>query len=111
MKKLILLGLILAGQAVNADTPNLQIARDALEVHRTNQRYAEAEYRRAKLNYIQANKLLHNSTRTVEQMEKLEKLSRKASNTSLESHTNIGPTYQHEPKAATTGIRYVGVSR
>ena len=42
MKKLILLGIILAGQAALADTPNLQIAKDALEIHRSNQRYAEA---------------------------------------------------------------------
>ena len=108
MKKLIALGLILAGQAAWADTPNLQIARDALEIHRTNQRYAEAEYRRAKMNYIQANKLLHNSTRTVEQMERLEELSRKAAYSSEDSHTRIGATYQHVPRAAGTGIRLVG---
>ena len=87
MKKIIALGLILVGQAALADTPNLQIARDALEIHRSNQRYAEAEYRRAKQNYIQANKLLHNSTRTVEQMERLEELSRQAAYASEESHS------------------------
>ena len=107
MKKLIALGLILAGQAAWADTPNLQIARDALEIHRTNQRYAEAEYRRAKLNYIQSNKLLHNSTRTVEQMERLEELSRKAALASEDSHARIGATYHHEPRLAGTGIRMV----
>ena len=62
MKKLILLGIILAGQAAWADMAQLTIARDELDV-------------------------------------------------SLESHSNIGPTYQHEPKAATTGIRYVGVTK
>lgn len=108
MKKIIALGLILVGQAVNADTPNLQIARDALEIHRTNQRYAEAEYRRAKMNYIQANKLLHNSTRTVKQMERLEELSRQAALASEDSHTRIGVTYQHEPRLADTGIRKIG---
>lgn len=108
MKKLIALGLILASQAALADTPNLQIARDALEIHRTNQRYAEAEYRRAKLNYIQANKLLHNSTRTVEQMERLEELSRQAALASEDSHNRIGTTYQHEPRLADTGIRRIG---
>ena len=108
MKKYILLGIILVGQAALADTPNLQIARDALEIHRNNQRYAEAEYRRAKLNYIQANKLLHNSIRTVEQMERLEELSRQAALASEDSHTRIGATYQHEPRLADTGIRRIG---
>lgn len=107
MKKIIALGLILVGQAALADTPNLQIARDALEIHRTNQRYAEAEYRRAKLNYIQANRLFHQSLRTVEHMEKLEEQSRLAAYSSEESHTRIGATYQHEPRAAGTGIRMV----
>lgn len=111
MKKLILLGIILASQAALADTPNLQIARDALEIHRNNQRYAEAEYRRAKLNYIQANKLFHQSAKTVKHMEELEERSRLAALASEDSHTRIGATYQHEPKAATTGIRYVGVNK
>ena len=107
MKKYILLGLILVGQAALADTPNLQIARDALEIHRTNQRYAEAEYRRAKMNYIQANKLFHQSARTVEHMEKLEERSRLAALASEDSHTRIGVTYQHEPRLADTEIRRI----
>ena len=108
MKKIIALGLILVGQAALADTPNLQIARDALETHRTNQRYAEAEYRRAKMNYIQANRLFHQSAKTVEHMEKLEERSRLAAYSSEESHTRIGATYQHEPRLADTGIRRIG---
>jgi len=108
MKKLIALGLILVGQAALADTPNLQIARDALEIHRTNRRYAKAEYKRAKLNYIQANKLFHQSAKTVKHMEKLDERSRLAALTSEDSHSRIGATYQHEPRAADTGIRRIG---
>lgn len=108
MKKIIALGLILASQAALADTPNLQIARDALEIHRTNQRYAKAEYRRAKLNYIQANKLFHQSAKTVKHMEKLDERSRLAALASEDSHTKIGATYQHEPRLADTGIRRIG---
>lgn len=111
MKKLIALGIILVGQAAWADTPQLKIARDELAVRQDNLRYAEAEYRRAKLNYVTANKLVIMSEKAVKYYEKSEELSRKASSTSLESHANIGPTYQHEPKAATTGIRYVGVTK
>jgi hypothetical protein len=88
--------------------PNLQIARDALEIHRTNQRYAEAEYRRAKRNYLESNRLLSQSQRTVELMEKLEEQSRLTALSSAESHTRIGATYYHEPRLAETGIRRVG---
>lgn len=111
MKKIIALGLILVGQAAWADTPQLTMARDELAVRQGNLRYAEAEYRRSKANYITANKLVIMSEKAVKYYEKSEELSKKASTTSLESHSNIGPTYQHEPKAATTGIRMVGVSR
>ena len=107
MKKLIALGLILVGQAALADTPQLTMARDELAVRRDNLRYAEAEYRRSKTNYITANKLVIMSEKAVKYYEKSEELSRKACTTSLESHTNIGPTYQHEPRAAGTGIRMV----
>lgn len=107
MKKYILLGLILVGQAALADTPQLTMARDELAVRRDNLRYAEAEYRRSKANYITANKLVIMSEKAVKYYEKSEELSRKACTTSLESHTNIGPTYQHEPRAANTGIRMV----
>ena len=108
MKKIIALGLILVGQAVNADTPQLTIARDELAVRRDNLRYAEAEYRRSKANYRTANKLVIMSEKAVKYYEQSEELSRKASTTSLESHANIGPTYQHEPRLADTGIRRVG---
>ncbi len=108
MKNKILIGIILLGQAALADVPNLQIARDALEIHRTNQRYAEAEYRRAKRNYLESNRLLSESQRTVQLMEKLEEQSRLTALTSSESHTRIGATYQHEPRLAETGIRRVG---
>ncbi len=108
MKKIIVLALILAGQTALADVPNLQIARDALNIHRENQRWAEAEYRRAKRNYLESNRLLSQSQRTVELMEKLEEQSRLAALASSESHTRIGATYQHEPRAAETGIRRVG---
>jgi len=111
MKKLILLGIILVGQAALADTANLEIAKNDLEIRRENQRWAESEYRKSKANYITANNLLAKSEKLVKYYEEVEELSRKASSTSLESHTNIGPTYLHEPKAATTGIRYLGVSR
>ena len=39
MKNKILIGIILLGQTALADVPNLQIARDALEIHRENQNY------------------------------------------------------------------------
>lgn len=107
MKKTILLSLILLGQAALADVPNLQIARDALNIHRENQRCAEAEYRRAKKNYLESNRLLSSSIKTVELMEKLEEQSRLTALASSESHTRIGATYQHEPRAAETGIRRV----
>jgi hypothetical protein len=86
MKKTILIGIILIGQTALADVPNLQIARDALNIHRENQRYAEAEYRRAK---------------------DLEERSRRAALASSESHTKIGVTYEHEPRLAETGIRRI----
>jgi hypothetical protein len=108
MKKTILLSLILIGQSALADVPNLQIARDALNIHRENQRYAEAEYRRAKRNYLESNRLLSSSIRTVELMEKLEEQSRLTALASSESHTRIGATYQHEPRLAETGIRRIG---
>jgi hypothetical protein len=108
MKKTILIGIIVLGQAALADVPNLQIARDALEIHRSNQRYAEAEYRRAKRNYLESNRLLSSSIRTVELMEKLEEQSRLTALASSESHTRIGATYQHEPRLAETGIRRIG---
>jgi hypothetical protein len=111
MKKLILLGIILVGQAVNADTANLEIAKNDLEIRRENQRWAESEYRKSKANYITANSLLAKSEKLVKYYKEVEELSKKASTTSLESHSNIGPTYLHEPKAATTGIRYVGVTK
>lgn len=107
MKKLIALGLILVGQAAWADTPQLTMARDELDVRRDNLRHAEAEYRRGKANYIKANRLVIMSEKAVKYLEKSEGLSKEASDTSFESHTNIGPTYLHEPKAATTGIRMV----
>ena len=107
MKKTILLSLILIGQTALADVPNLQIARDALNIHRENQRYAEAEYRRAKRNYLESNRLLSSSQRTVELMEKLEEQSRLTALSSSESHTRIGATYQHEPRLAETGIRRI----
>jgi hypothetical protein len=108
MKKTILLSLIILGQAALADVPNLQIARDALNIHRENQRYAEAEYRRAKRNYLESNRLLSSSVRTVELMEKLEEQSRLTALSSSESHTRIGATYEHEPRQAETGIRRIG---
>ena len=108
MKNKILLSLILLGQTALADVPNLQIARDALEIHRSNQRYAEAEYRRAKRNYLESNRLLSSSVRTVELMEKLEEQSRLTALSSSESHTRIGATYEHEPRLAETGIRRIG---
>jgi hypothetical protein len=107
MKNKILIGIILLGQAALADVPNLQIARDALNIHRENQRYAEAEYRRAKRNYLESNRLLSSSQRTVQLMEKLEEQSRLTALSSSESHTRIGATYQHEPRLAETGIRRV----
>jgi hypothetical protein len=107
MKKTILLSLILIGQTALADVPNLQIARDALNIHRENQRYAEAEYRRAKRNYLESNRLLSSSIRTVELMEKLEEQSRLTALSSSESHTKIGATYEHEPRLAETGIRRI----
>lgn len=108
MKKLIALGLILAGQAALADTPQLTMARDELEVRRENQRYAEAEYRRSKINYLTANKLLATSIKAVKYYEEAEELSRQAALTSEDSHIKIGATYVHEPRAAGTGIRMVG---
>lgn len=108
MKNKILIGIILLGQTALADVPNLQIARDALEIHRENQRYAEAEYRRAKRNYLESNRLLSQSQRTVQLMEKLEEQSRLTALSSSESHTRIGATYQHEPRLAETGIRRIG---
>jgi hypothetical protein len=108
MKNKILIGIILLGQAALADVPNLQIARDALNIHRENQRYAEAEYRRAKRNYLESNRLLSSSQRTVQLMEKLEEQSRLTALSSSESHTRIGVTYQHEPRLAETGIRRIG---
>ena len=108
MKKIIALGLILVGQAVLADTPQLKIARDELEVRRENQRYAEAEYRRSKINYLTANKLLATSVKAVKYYEEAEELSRQAALTSEDSHVRIGATYVHEPRAAGTGIRMVG---
>jgi hypothetical protein len=108
MKNKILIGIILLGQAALADVPNLQIARDALEIHRENQRYAEAEYRRAKCNYLESNRLLAHSIRTVSMLEDLEERSRRAALASSESHTKIGATYQHEPRLAETGIRRIG---
>jgi hypothetical protein len=108
MKKLILLGIVLVGQAALADTPQLKIARDELEVRRENQRYAEAEYRRSKINYLTANKLLATSIKAVKYYEEAEELSRQAAVTSEESHVRIGATYVHEPRAAGTGIRMVG---
>lgn len=108
MKKIVALGLILVGQAALADTPQLTMARDELAVRQDNLRYAEAEYRRSKANFITANKLVIMSEKAVKYYEKSEELSRKASITSLESHSNIGPTYQHEPRLADTGIRRIG---
>jgi hypothetical protein len=108
MKKLILLGIVLVGQAALADTPQLKIARDELEVRRENQRYAEAEYRRSKINYLTANKLLATSVKAVKYYEEAEELSRQAAVTSEDSHVRIGATYVHEPRAAGTGIRMVG---
>jgi|688.fasta_scaffold00993_48 hypothetical protein len=108
MKKLILLGIVLVGQAALADTPQLKIARDELEVRRENQRYAEAEYRRSKINYLTANKLLATSIKAVKYYEEAEELSRQAAVTSEDSHVRIGATYVHEPRAAGTGIRMVG---
>jgi hypothetical protein len=108
MKNKILIGIILIGQTALADVPNLQIARDALNIHRENQRYAEAEYRRAKYNYLESNRLLAHSTRTVSMLEDLEERSRRAAFSSSESHTRIGATYQHEPRLAETGIRRIG---
>jgi hypothetical protein len=108
MKKIIVLALVLVGQTALADVPNLQIARDALNIHRENQRYAEAEYRRAKRNYLESNRLLSSSIRTVELMEKLEEQSRLTALSSSESHTRIGATYRHEPRLAETGIRRIG---
>jgi hypothetical protein len=108
MKNKILIGIILIGQTALADVPNLQIARDALNIHRENQRYAEAEYRRAKRNYLESNRLLSSSVRTVELMEKLEEQSRLTALSSAESHTRIGATYEHEPRLAETGIRRIG---
>jgi hypothetical protein len=108
MKKLILLGIVLVGQAALADTPQLKIARDELEVRRENQRYAEAEYRRSKINYLTANKLLATSVKAVKYYEEAEELSRQAALTSEDSHVRIGATYVHEPRAAGTGIRMVG---
>jgi hypothetical protein len=108
MKNKILLSLLILGQTALADVPNLQIARDALEIHRSNQRYAEAEYRRAKRNYLESNRLLSSSIRTVELMEKLEEQSRLTALSSAESHSRIGATYQHEPRLAGTGIRRIG---
>ena len=108
MKKLILLGIVLVGQAALADTPQLKIARDELEVRRDNQRYAEAEYRRSKINYLTANKLLATSIKAVKYYEDAEELSRQAALTSEDSHVRIGATYVHEPRATGTGIRMVG---
>jgi hypothetical protein len=108
MKKLILLGIVLVGQVALADTPQLKIARDELEVRRDNQRYAEAEYRRSKINYLTANKLLATSIKAVKYYEDAEELSRQAALTSEDSHVRIGATYVHEPRAAGTGIRMVG---
>ena len=108
MKKLILLGIVLVGQAALADTPQLKIARDELEVRRENQRYAEAEYRRSKINYLTANKLLATSIKAVKYYEEAEELSRQAAVTSEDSHVRIGATYVHEPRLAETGIRRIG---
>ena len=84
------------------------MARDELEVRRENQRYAEAEYRRSKINYLTANKLLATSIKAVKYYEEAEELSRQAALTSEDSHIKIGATYVHEPRAAGTGIRMVG---
>lgn len=111
MKKLILLGIILAGQAAWADTPNKHAKELELQ---------EAQAYNRRIKYIakevsqalrESNKLVDSLEDELTAMKRTDKHGVAAQQTSEDFYNSIDKPFEYRPQAARTGIRYVGVSR